>query len=193
MRNVVLDTICSQHSGRIYRTEQFPDSLLQEVLAAGCSAPGGMGDGANHFMVMQNGQELQLLRRLVQQELAALESTQYLHRMVRFSISQAQQEHYDFTYGVPTLILIANSKESPDAVAEAALAAGNMMLAAHALKLGSCYLSQLSWLDDNPAVRQHLERLGLGADERVCSCVGFGYLMQERPGARVPENTITFI
>lgn len=193
MRNVVLDTICSQHSGRIYRTEQFPDSLLREILAAGCSAPGGMGGGANHFMVVQSAKELQQLRHLVQRELAALESNRYLHRMVRFSISQAQQEHYDFTYGVPTLILIANSKESPDAVAEAALAAGNMMLAAHALKLGSCYLSQLSWLDDNPAVRQHLEQLGLGTDERVCSCVGFGYLMQERPGVPAPESKITLI
>jgi nitroreductase len=52
-----------------------------------------------------------------------------------------------------------------------------MMIAANALNLGSCWINQLHWLDENETVRSHMETLGLGQDETITGglILGYGY------------------
>lgn len=51
----------------------------------------------------------------------------------------------------------------------------NMMLKAAELQIGSCWINQLHWLDENPVVREKLLSLGLGKDETVTGGAVFGY------------------
>jgi nitroreductase len=47
---------------------------------------------------------------------------------------------FDVFYGVPTLIVISTNQQGPWVEADCALAAQNLMLAAHATGLGPCWI-----------------------------------------------------
>ncbi|MCD7811292.1 MAG: nitroreductase family protein, partial [Ruminococcus sp.] len=50
----------------------------------------------------------------------------------------------------------------------------NMMLTAESMGIGSCWINQLHWLDENQHIREYLEPLGLGSDETICGAVALG-------------------
>ena len=51
----------------------------------------------------------------------------------------------------------------------------NMMIAANALDLGSCWINQLHWLDENEVIRQFLYQYGLEEYETVTGALSLGY------------------
>ncbi len=64
--------------------------------------------------------------------------------------------------------MAANQKEYGNAMADCSVALENMMLAAVSLDIGSCWINQLHWLDDNKYVREYMLKLGLSKDETIC-------------------------
>ena len=60
-------------------------------------------------------------------------------------------------------------------MADCACAIENMMVAANALNLGSCWINQLKWLNEDTEILQYLQSLGLREDERVYGSVIIGY------------------
>ena len=73
------------------------------------------------------------------------------------------------------MIVTANQRSYGNAMADSACALENMMIAANALNLGSCWINQLHWLDENSSVRAFLEKLGLGKDETITGGLILGY------------------
>ena len=73
--------------------------------------------------------------------------------------------------------MTANRKDYGNAMADSACALENMMIAANALDLGSCWINQLHWLDEDTRVRGYLEGQGLAEDETVTGglILGYGY------------------
>lgn len=51
----------------------------------------------------------------------------------------------------------------------------NMMLMANALDLGSCWINQLRWLNENENLLASEYALGLKEDERVYGALALGY------------------
>lgn len=51
-------------------------------------------------------------------------------------------------------------------MADSVAAIENMMIAANALDLGSCYINQLYWLNEEPSLLAYLRELGLIISER---------------------------
>ena len=49
------------------------------------------------------------------------------------------------------------------------------MLMANALDLGSCWINQLRWLNENPIILEYLHNLGLNDNERVYGALAVGY------------------
>ena len=50
-----------------------------------------------------------------------------------------------------------------------------MMVAANALDLGSCWINQLKWLNENERILNVFKRYGLADDERIYGAVSIGY------------------
>lgn len=67
-----------------------------------------------------------------------------------------------FHYNAPVFIAVANKKGYGNAMADSACALENMMIAANALDIGSCWINQLHWLDENERVREFMMSHGLG-------------------------------
>ena len=71
-----------------------------------------------------------------------------------------------------------------------------MMIAANALDLGSCWINQLHWLDDNAAIRSFLEDKGLKEEETITGGLVIGYAekgMPERTPLERKGNPVTWI
>jgi nitroreductase len=103
----------------------------------------------------------------------------------------SQKGNYSFSYNAPVLIVVANKKDYGNNMADVACAVENMMLAANELDLGSCYINQLKWLNEEPSIRGYLGTLGLKEDERVYASVAIGYADTESglPNRNVTERT----
>ncbi|MBO4299453.1 MAG: nitroreductase family protein, partial [Clostridia bacterium] len=55
----------------------------------------------------------------------------------------------------------------------------NMMVAANALDLGSCWINQLKWLNEEPEIVRYLSELGIKENERVYGALVVGYSATE--------------
>ena len=194
MENPVLQTIRSRRSVRSYQPGQVSPEELHAVLEAGQFAPNGGNHQLCHFIAIQNAQVLQKLKQLVQKEFAAMEIGETTYSSMRHSISQSKKGNYDFIFGAPTLILVANQPDYPNAMADSAAAIENMWLAAASLGLGACWINQIKWLTGSPVMQELLHSLGMSSEEAVFGGLCLGY-PAKAPGRPLPRrgNRITFI
>ncbi len=121
-----IDAIMNRKSVRSYKKEQISDKDLETLLEAGKSGPGG---GAYHLSVIQKPELIQKINDTT--KTAMLSGNDFMKQ-------RASLPGYEPIYGAPTLILL--SAGDPNGIANTSCAAENMLIAATALGLGSCYL-----------------------------------------------------
>lgn len=170
-----MEALFTRRSTRKMKPDLPPRELLERVVEAGRAAPSGSNSQTTHMLVITQPGILSDLAALVQAAFAAMEPGPDAYVSLRHAASAAKKGGYVFHYNAPVLIVTANQKGYGNAMADSACALENMMIAANALDLGSCWINQLHWLDENPAVRAYLENLGLGRDETVTGGLILGY------------------
>lgn len=170
-----LEAIRTRRSTRIFKDRLINEATLEQVIEAGRLAPSGMNAQGNHFLVIQKKEILEKLGALVQDAFAHMEVTKDTYPSLRSSIQLSKQGNYVFYYKAPTLIVVANKKDYGNGQADVSVALMNMMIAANALDLGSCYINQLRWLSEDPSILAYLQELGLKEDERVYGALIIGY------------------
>ena len=187
----VFSCIATRHSTRKFKEEPVPQEVLDKVIEAGRQAPSGKHKNQSRFIVIRKKEVLQELIALVQQEFAKMEVTQENDDNFGGAIRAAKKGGYAFMYNAPVLIVVANKRDYGNKYADVSCAMQNMMLAANALDLGSCWINQLRWLQDNPVLRAYLQKLGMAEDEEVCASLSIGYpdTPDGLPGRRVMPVT----
>lgn len=187
----VFSCIATRHSTRKFKEEPVPQEVLDKVIEAGRQAPSGKHKNQSRFIVIRKKEVLQELIALVQQEFAKMEVTPENDDNFGGAIRAAKKGGYVFMYNAPVLIVVANKRDYGNKYADVSCAMQNMMLAANALDLGSCWINQLRWLQDNPVLRGYLQKLGMAEDEEVCASLSIGYpnTPDGLPGRRVMPVT----
>ncbi|MBP5337339.1 MAG: nitroreductase, partial [Bacteroidales bacterium] len=122
MDNEVLKALRERRSIRRYKPEQIKDEELQAVLEAGTWAPTGMGRQDPWIVAVQRPDLVERLDRMNGEILGSA---------------------HPF-YGAPTIVLVFGSDPSvwANSTPDGSLVLGNMMLAAHAVGLGSCWINR---------------------------------------------------
>jgi nitroreductase len=193
----VIDVIMSRRSVRKYKPEQVEETLLSAVIEAGRAAPSGGNAQLTHIIVIQNDDAKRELIRISKEEFAKMTPHEDMYLSLRSTIERAQDAdfHFDFIYSAPTFIVAANKKERGNAMADSSCALQNMMLAAAALGLGSCWINPLHWLDDNKNLREYMYTLGLGQDETITGALSLGYSAEDEPRTPLPRtgNPVSYI
>lgn len=187
----VFSCIATRHSTRKFKEEPVPQEVLDKVIEAGRQAPSGKHKNQSRFIVIRKKEVLQEIIALVQQEFAKMEVTPENDDNFGGAIRAAKKGGYVFMYNAPVLIVVANKRDYGNKYADVSCAMQNMMLAANALDLGSCWINQLRWLQDNPVLRAYLQKLGMAEDEEVCASLSIGYpdTPDGLPGRRVMPVT----
>lgn len=117
--NEVIRALKERRSIRSYRTEQVREEDLQQILEAATYAPSGMGAQPVILVAVQDPATIARLSQLN----AAVMGTKT-----------------DPFYGAPTVVVVLADQSRATWLEDGSLAMGNLMLAAHALGLGSCWV-----------------------------------------------------
>lgn len=197
-QKAMLDCIATRHSTRKFKPELVADELLKQVIEAGRQAPSGKNKQQNHFLVIRKPEVLAKLVALVRQEFARMEITEANSDDMGGAIKLSKKGTYVFKYNAPILIVVANKKGYGNNFADTSIAIQNMMLAANALDLGTCWINQLRWLQDNSVILSYLRNLGMADDEIPFGAVSIGYPatadgLPNRQGLPLKGNAVTYI
>ena len=184
----------NRRSTRSFDKSPVSEKDLSIILEAGSYAPSGGNSQTTHRIVITNKTVLRKLEDLVRQEFAKMEVGEDTYKSLKNSIRRSKEGSYIYDYHAPVLIVVANKKGYGNAMADSAAMIENMMLQATDMGIGSCYINQLHWLDDNPVIREELCKLGLKDDETVTGGLAIGYAKSQPVlGLKRTGNPITWI
>ena len=169
------ENIITRRSTKKYLDKEVSQELLEKIIETGRYAPSGGNSQSNHFLVIQNKQIIAHLVKMVEKAFSQMEITENMYRSLQNSINLSKKGGYVFCYNAPVLIIVANKKDYGNNQADCALALENMMLEANDLDLGSCYINQLKWLNEDQKNLSYLQSLGMNEDERVYGSLIVGY------------------
>lgn len=169
------ESIITRRSTRKYLDKEVSQELLEKIIETGRYAPSGGNSQSNHFLVIQNKQIIDHFVKMVERAFSQMEITENMYRSLQNSINLSKKGGYVFCYNAPVLIIVANKKDYGNNQADCALALENMMLEANELDLGSCYINQLKWLNEDQKILSYLQSLGMNEDERVYGSLIVGY------------------
>ena len=175
----VYDAIMTRRSTRRFQQKTVPDELLTKLVQAGRFAPSGGNSQSTHFFVITDPDVLVELANLVQQAFAGMEVTEGMYASMASSINRSKKGGYVFHYGCPALIVTANLKDYGNNIADCACALENMMILGNELDLGTCWINQLKWLNEDPALLQKFRQFGLRDNERIYGALAVGYAANE--------------
>ena len=169
------ESILTRRSTRKYLNKPVSKELLEKIIETGRYAPSGGNSQSNHFIVIQNKQIIDRLVKMVEKAFSKMEITENMYRSLQNSINLSKKGGYVFSYNAPVLIIVANKRDYGNNQADCAIALENMMLEANELDLGSCYINQLKWLNEDRKILSYLQSLGMNEDERVYDSLIVGY------------------
>ena len=202
MRNIgeiIMDAIVAiltRRSTRRFDNKIPNKELIQKVVNAGRYAPSGANSQTSHFIVITNKEVLKEIAELVQGEFAKMEISEDMYVSLKGSINASKKGDYVFHYNAPVLIVTANKKGYGNAIADSSCALENMMIAANAFDLGSCWINQLHWLDDNERIRTFLEGYGLKKDETITGGLALEFSEKGLPNRKPLDrkgNVVTWV
>ena len=170
-----LELIKSRRSTRSYSAAPLDEALLDSIIDAGRHAPSGGNNQTTHFIVICDRDVLDTLAALVKDEFSKMEVTEGMYPSMAKAILASKTPRYVFHYDAPVLILTANRIDYGNNIADCACALENMMIMANALDLGSCWINQLRWLNENENITRYLRTLGLEEGERVYGALSVGH------------------
>ncbi|MBR3358639.1 MAG: nitroreductase [Solobacterium sp.] len=180
------ELITTRRSTRRFQNRSVPEELLEQIIEAGRYAPSGGNSQTTHFFVITDPAVLNTLAETAQKVFAAMELKEGMYRSLASSIFQSKNGSYRFHYNAPVLIVLANQKDYGNNIADCACALENMMIMANALDLGSCWINQLKWLNEDPAVLELFRGFGLEENERIYGALALGYADSENG---LPDRT----
>ncbi|MBS6953183.1 MAG: nitroreductase [Enterocloster asparagiformis] len=138
---------------------------LEQILEAGMYAPSGYGKQSPRIVVVQDRETRDLLSRL---------NARFLGKDI------------DPFYGAPTILVVLADRAQPTYLYDGALVMGNLLNAAHALGVDSCWVHRAKEVFSCPEGRELLTKWGLEEDyEGIGHCLlGYGAAPAPKAGPR---------
>jgi nitroreductase len=156
------ENLYSRRSVRSYTGEGPGEAQLAEILKSAYAAPVGKAQYQSlHLTVIENKDYLS------RWEAAVGEAT-------------GNPDAHPF-YGAPVVMVVLANKGRGTIVYDGSLVMGNLMLAAHELGIGSCWIHRAKEVFEQPEWKEWLASLGIEGDyEGIGNCV-LGYVDGEYP------------
>lgn len=173
--NSVMKTILERRSVRAYDlSKKVEESALFEIVKAGAYAPSAMNAQGWHFSVVSNADLLERLNAQVKKLASASEEERIRAR--------GADNEYNFYYRAPVLIIVSMSDKALYPREDAGCCMQNMMIAATALGLGTCWINQLSnGASKDEGVRAVLAEAGVPEGNEVYAALAVGHALKSSP------------
>ena len=142
--NPVLDAIISRRSCKNFKSAPVPREIVEQVVQAGLYAPSG-----------GNRQPVKIL---------AVTDQATRDQLSRLNSKYDSAGRVDPFYGAPVVLAVVVEKSIPTALNDGSLALGNMLLVAHSLGIGSCWIHRAREVFEDEEAKALLRSLGLEGD-----------------------------
>jgi nitroreductase len=183
--NEVMETIKKRRSIRSYDAKPIPRDILNTIIDAGNEAPSAMNSQPWRFVVIEDKEaKKKLLRAALPQTKKVVEtmkdSNPERYEMMKKRYAELEDPVY---YSAPAVVFVIGTGRY--AAHSCPMACENMMLAAHSLKLGSCWVGFGAMITEDPEVRSIL---GLKEGDSIFGPILLGYPKGEpaRPPKKEP-------
>ena len=163
--------IRTRRSCRKFQSRQIGDEELNAILEAGTWAPTGRGAQSPVMVVVQ---DKDTIARLSKMNAAVLGTSG------------------DPFYGAPTVVVVLADRTRPTCVEDGSLVMGDLMLAAHAVGVASCWIHRAREVFDSEEGKALLKSWGVEGDYvGVGHCVlGYADEQGEAPAKPRKENYV---
>lgn len=172
--NEAMNNLLTRRSCRKYKPDMLPQEVLEEILKAGTYAASGHGT-QNPIMIAVTDKEMR-------------------DKLSKLNAKIFGKPDIDPFYDAPVVVIVLADKKYPTYVYDGSLVMGNLMLAAHALGVASCWIHRAKEEFELPEGREILEQLGIEGDyEGIGHCI-LGYADSPEPQAAPrKENRVYYI
>ena len=205
----------SRRSVRIYQDKPVPRRILTDLIKIGITAPSGTNSQRWTFTIIPNRHSMMEFGHLVAafyRRLNRLAARGWLRKLLKLfgrrELDLYYQEYYQrieagldawekegkdiLFHGAPAAILVGARPGASCPMEDALLAAQNILLAAHAMGLGTCLIGFA--VEAMKREKKIKATLGIPADEGVYAVIALGYptLAFRRPAGRRSSIVRTF-
>ena len=146
-----IEAIMTRRSVRKYKKEQIPDEVLAEILKAGTYAPSALALQPWAFVVIQDQGFLNRVSEYCKPIMISLMMDAHDGMSDAFR-ALLESPGYSIYYHAPTVIMVIGRTGSRFREIDCSLCAENMMLAAHALGIDSCWIGSTEVAYDNKEI-----------------------------------------
>ena len=173
--NEIIRAMEERRSIRKFKPDMPAKEDLNQIIEAGLYAANGMGHQSAIIVAVTNKELRDTISRM-NQEIGGWEPG------------------FDPVYGAPAMLIVLARKEWPNRVYDGSVVMDNLMQAAHALGLGSCWIHRAKEEFDSEWGRELLKSLGVeGQWEGIGHCA-LGYPEGEAPKAAPrKENRVFYV
>ncbi len=170
--NEVQNAILTRRSVRAYKNDPIPKDVLEAILEAGKYAATGM-NRQSPIMIAVTNKELR-------------------DRLSALNAKIMGREGSDPFYGAPVVVIVLAKKDFPTYLYDGSLVMGNLMLAAHAHGVGSCWIHRAKEEFELPEGKALLAELGIeGEYEGIGHCI-LGYSEGDLPAAKERKDNYVY-
>ncbi len=164
-----MDNLLTRRSVKGYKPDPVPQEIIEKIVEAGTYAPTGRNLQAPIILVVRNKEIRDELSRINGEVIG-------------------MPKDADPFYGAPVVLVVLADKNRSTRVYDGSLVMGNLMLAAHALGVGSCWIHRAKETFERPEGKALLKKLGIeGEYEGIGNCI-LGYPSGEYPVARARKE-----
>lgn len=167
-----LENLLTRRSVRKYKPDMIPKETLEKILEAGTYAPTGMGKQSPIIIAVTN-RELR-------------------DRLSRLNAGIMGMNDSDPFYGAPVVLVVLADKNCGTYLYDGSLVLGNLMLAAHDLGIGSCWIHRAKEEFESPEGKEILKSLGIeGEYEGIGHCI-LGYADGPEPEPKPRKDSYVY-
>lgn len=169
-KNPVYQNLLKRRSVRQYKPDLPTQEQMNLLVQAGQYAPTGMGKQDTAFIAVTNPEMVKTLSRL------------------NADVLRQNNPAYDADpfYGAPAVIAVL-AADTPNAVKNGSAAIENILLAATAMQLGSCWINRGEEVFASPEGQEILKALDIPENYKGVAFVIVGY--SDAPEKAAPERT----
>ena len=173
-KNIAMENLLTRRSVRQYTAEVPPMEVIEEICKAGTYAPTGMNRQSPIIIAVTNKELRDSLSRMNARVMG--------------------NDSIDPFYGAPVVLVVLADKNVHTCVEDGSLVMGNLMNAAHAKGLGSCWIHRAKEVFETEEGKQILKDLGIEGDYvGIGNCI-LGYTDGDYPEAKPrKENWVYWV
>lgn len=172
MENQALNNILERHSCKGYKSDPVPQEIIEQIVEAGLKAPSGQNKQSAIIIAITNKELRDKLSKM------------------NADILNAKIDPF---YGAPVVLVVLANKDMPTYLYDGSVVMENLLLAANALNIGSCWIHRAKEEFESEEGKKILKELGIeGNYEGIGNCI-LGYPNKEALIHPIKEGRIYYV